>query len=154
MNVNYINPFIQASCSVLKTVANFDSSLGKIYIKTSPYASDSLSIVIGLIGDIKGHIVISMDRKVACKIASRMMMGMPVERLDEISKSAISEAANMILGNAATILSSKSIKIDITPPALFEGEDMLVSMPKMKTVCVPINLDSDEKIELDIATID
>ncbi len=153
MDVNYINPFIQASCSVLKSIANFSSSLGQVYIKTSPYSSESLAIVIGLIGDIKGHIVISMDRKVACKLASRMMMGMPVERLDEISKSAISEAANMILGNAATILSSKNIKIDITPPALFEGENNLVSTPKMKTLCIPINIGGNEKIELDIATL-
>lgn len=154
MKIDHINPFIEASCTVLKSVANIDTSLGKVYVKTSPCAGASISIVIGLIGDIKGQVVFSMDKKVGCKIASHMMMGMPVDQLDEISKSAISEAANMILGNAATMLSSKNISVDITPLALFEGKDMQVSTPNMKTICIPINISSDEKIELEIAVIE
>ncbi len=152
MDVNLINPFIEASCTILKSVANIDSTLGKVYIKSSPYDSDSLSIVIGIIGDLKGQVIFSMNRNAACKLASCMMMGMPIEQLDEISKSAISEAANMILGNAATILAMKKVIVDITPPALFEGNEMHVSTPKTRTICVPINFDTNEKIELNIST--
>ena len=32
MNVEYINPFIEASRSVIKTVANIDVSLGKVFL--------------------------------------------------------------------------------------------------------------------------
>ncbi len=60
----------------------------------------------------------------------------------------------MILGNAATMLSSKNISVDITPLALFEGKDMQVSTPNMKTICIPINISGDEKIELEIAVIE
>lgn len=153
MNVEYINPFVEASCTVLKSVANIDASLGKIYLKTSPYTNETVAIVIGLIGDLKGQVIFSMDKSVACKIASCMMMGMPVEDLDELSKSAISEATNMILGNAATILFKKEVKIDITPPALFIGKDIQVSTPNMNTICVPLLLEGGEKIEIDISTI-
>lgn len=59
-----------------------------------------------------------------------MMMGMPVEELDELSKSAITELSNMILGNAATIFYNRSIKMEITPPALFVGDNMEISTPK------------------------
>ena len=45
-----------------------------------------------------------MDKPVALQIASAMMMGMTITELDEMSKSAIAESANMILGNAATLL--------------------------------------------------
>lgn len=61
MNVKYINPFIQASSSVLKSVINMDTSMGKIYLKTPPYPSSTVAIVIGLIGDMKGQVIISMD---------------------------------------------------------------------------------------------
>ena len=154
MNVEYINPFVEASQTVLKAIANIDSSTGRVYLKTAPYSSDTLAIVIGLMGDIKGQIIFSMNRAVACKIASAMMMGMPVYELDEVSKSAIAEAANMILGNAAALLYRKGIKTDITPPSLFMGDDMQVSSPKMKTICVPLNIGSSETIELDIAAVD
>lgn len=154
MNVEYINPFIVASQKVLKSIANIDSSIGNVYLKTSPYSSDTLAIVIGIMGDIRGQFIFSMNKAVACMIASAMMMGKPVYKLDEVSKSAISEAANMILGNAATLLFNKGIKIDISPPSIFMGDDMQVSTPKMKTICVPLNINPSEKIELDIVAIE
>ncbi len=45
-------------------------------------------------------------------------MGMPVTELDDMATSAISELGNMIMGNAATIFSTKGIVIDITPPTV------------------------------------
>ena len=83
-----------------------------------------------------------------------MMMGMPVNDLDEVSKSAISEAANMILGNAATILFSKVIKVDITPPSIMMGDNVLISIPKMKTVCIPLKFATGGTMELDIAAVE
>ncbi|WHH60719.1 chemotaxis protein CheX [Petroclostridium sp. X23] len=154
MNVEYINPFIEASQSVLKSVANMDITLGKLHIKTSPYASDTLAIIIGLTGKLRGQVIFSMSKEIACQIASAMMMGMPVNELDEISKSAVTEATNMILGNTATILYNRGIPIDITPPSLLIGDNMQISTNKMKTVCVPLKLSSGGTIDLDIAVME
>lgn len=154
MNVEYINPFIEASQTVLKSIANIDSSIGKVYLRTSPYSSDTLAAVIGVMGDIRGQVIFSMNRVIACKIASAMMMGIPVTKLDEVSKSAVSEAANIIIGNAATLFFRRGVKVDITPPSLFMGDDMQVSTPKMITICVPLNISSSETIELNIAVVE
>ncbi|NLZ53406.1 MAG: chemotaxis protein CheX, partial [Thermoanaerobacteraceae bacterium] len=123
MDVDHINPFIQASRTVMKSVANTDVSLGKVYLKSSPYSSETIVIVVGLMGELRGQVIFSMDKSVALKIASAMMMGMPITELDEMSKSAIAESANMILGNAATLLYDKGIKIEITPPSLMMGDN-------------------------------
>ena len=154
MNVKYINPFIQASRFVLKTVINMDTSIGNVYLKTLPYPVNTVAIVIGLIGDMKGQVIISMDMSIASKIASVMMMGMPVKELDELSKSAITEISNMILGNAATIFYNQGIKIEITPPSLFVGDNMEISTPKMSMVCVPLEIASIGTIELNIASVE
>ena len=81
-----------------------------------------------------------------------MMMGMPVTEFDEMSKSAISEMSNMIMGNAATILYNRGINIDITPPSLLMGENMQITPSKMKTICIPLLIGEGDKIELDIST--
>lgn len=154
INVEYINPFLEASRYVLKSAANIDISIGKVYLKTSPYASDAFLIIIGLNGSLRGKVIFSMSKAVACKIASAMMMGTPVTELNEVSKSAVSEAANMILGNAATILYRKGNKIDITPPSLKMGDNMQISMLRTITVCVPLNLSSGDIVELDITTME
>lgn len=154
MNVEYINPFIEASRTVIRTVANIDISLGKVYLKTSPYTSETIVVIVGIMGGLRGQVIFSMDKLVSLKIASAMMMGMAITELDEMSKSAIAESANMILGNAATILYDKGIKIEITPPSLMMGDNIQISTPKMKTLCVPLNLSSGGTIELDIALMD
>jgi hypothetical protein len=51
--------------------------------------------------------VISLSKETALSVASLMMGGMLVTELDDLSKSAISELGNMIMGNTATILQAE-----------------------------------------------
>lgn len=152
MNIEYINPFIEASQTVLKQIASLDAKLGKVYLKTSPYRSEDIIIMVGLTGKLRGQAIFSMSRDFGMKIASSMMMGMPVAEFDEMSKSAISELANMIMGNAATLLYNRGINIDITPPSLLMGENMQITPSKMKTICIPMIINEVDKIELDVLT--
>ncbi len=154
MNVEYINPFIEASQTVLKQSAGFDAKLGNVYLKTAPYKSDTIVIIIGLTGKIRGQVVFSMSKLVAMKIASCMMFGMPVTELDDIAKSAISELTNMILGNTATILYNKGIGIEITPPSLLMGDNMVITPNKMKTVCIPLHLTDTDTLDIDVSVVD
>lgn len=151
MNIEYINPFIEASQTVLKQIAGIDAKLGNVYLKNSPYTSDSVVIIVGLTGELRGQAFFSMSRKIAMWIASSMMGGMPVTELDEISKSAISELTNMILGNTATILYNKGLKLDITPPSLLMGDNMQISSSKMKTICIPLELNDNGSLDIDIS---
>jgi len=152
MNIEYINPFIEASQTVLKQIASLDAKLGKVYLKISPYKSEDIIIMVGLTGKIRGQAIFSMGRDFGMKIASCMMMGMAVTEFDEISKSAISELANMIMGNAATLLYNRGINIDITPPSLLMGENMQITPSKMKTICIPLLVGENDRIDLDIST--
>lgn len=154
MNVEYINPFIEASQTVLKQTANIDAKLGKVTLKDSPFISDSVVIIVGLTGKMRGQAVFSMTKKVALDVASAMMGGMTVNELDEISKSAISELTNMILGNAATLLYSKGIGIEITPPSFLTGDNLQISTTKMKTICVPLIFNNEDQMEIDISVIE
>lgn len=79
------------------------------------------------------------------------MIGGPVEELDEISKSAISELCNMIVGNASTLFSKKNMFIEITPPTTFTGNDLEVSVHKSLVLNIPILFDTGEKMEIDIS---
>ena len=72
-----------------------------------------------------------------------MMMGMPVTEIDDMAKSALSELGNMIMGNAATLLSNKNFRIDITPPTLGMGSTTLTS-PNMTSIKVPLLYDGGE----------
>ncbi len=146
MKAEFVNPFIQSAENVLKTVCAESLSLGKIYIKNSPF-QPSINISIEITGNLKGFVYYSMDNKTACGIASKMMMGMPVAALDDMSKSALCELSNMISGSVATSFSQMNILIDIRPP-VFKEDFSKASEDKL--LCVPINLTDGKLFEINI----
>jgi len=150
MNAEIINPFIKASRDILVQMAAIQSEMGSIYLKEKTFPSANVAILIGITGDFKGQAVLSMGEAMALKVASNMMGGLPVAALDDIAKSAISELGNMILGNAATLLYNQNIKIDITPPTLLVGENLSISTPTLKTLCIPLKTEFGI-LEIDIA---
>lgn len=150
MKAEYINPFIKASTEVLRTIVNVEFKTGAPYLKQSPIMANNVMILIGITGEIRGQAVISMTEQVAMNIASGMMMGMPVSELDEMTKSALSELGNMIMGNTATLLFNTGVNIDITPPTLMMGKELTISLADMKTVGVPLHSELGD-VNLDIS---
>ncbi len=153
INVEYINPFISAAQTVLKDFCQIESSMGKPYLKQASYEGDLLAVIVGITGVLKGQVILTMEEGTACDIASHMMMGMPVPELNDMAKSAVGELCNMILGNAATIFSTKNIALDITPPTLTQGTNLSFSVSDSKTICVPLEYE-DKSFEINIAIKD
>lgn len=145
----HINPFLMASATILKQMCFVEVSIGKPFLKSPAFFEDTVLIMIGFTGAMKGQVIISFDYPVACDIASRMMM-MPVAELDDMAKSAIGELGNMIMGNTATIFSTKGIAIDITPPTIGNGT-MVFTTNYATNICVPFTYDNNKKIEVNIA---
>ena len=143
-SVEYINPFLMAATSVIKDICQVDMKIGRPYVKTTEFASDSVIIMIGVTGEVRGQVLMSFPEAHALHVASKMMTA-----LDDMSASAINELGNMMMGNAATILSTKGIAMDITPPTLCRG-NVYLKQSYSQNICVPLT--SDEiHMELDIA---
>lgn len=151
MNVEYINPFIQASQQVFQMMTGIKPALGKVHLKNSPYPGDSIAVIVGLTGKIRGQVIISLGTETAKAVVSHMMGGVTIDVMDDMANSAIAELGNMIMGNTATILASKGIGIEITPPSLLTGERITIAPANMKTICVPLDLGEGRKISIDIS---
>jgi chemotaxis protein CheX len=144
MKVEFINPFISAAYMVLDNIGNTITEKGRLCMKSSPIEGDEVNTVIGVTGDVKGQVLYSMTQKTALQIASAMMMGMPVSEFDELCKSAVSELGNMITGNAASELGNNGFNCTITPPSLFMGSNVVVSIKDVQILVIPINTDFGE----------
>ena len=149
MKIEYINPFLVAATSVLSNVCGVKLSAGKPYVKTSSFDESSVVISLGVTGQVSGQVLIAVHQNVACDIASKMCM-MPITQLDDLSMSALSELGNMMLGNAATLLSTKGILIDITPPSIITG-NFYSGRSFAQNICVPLTYEGDKTIEFDIS---
>jgi chemotaxis protein CheX len=152
MRVEYINPFVESAFSVLKEVLNADVKRGEIYLKPTSMAIMGVAALVGLAGEVEGRVLFDMTKDTALHVAGAMNQ----ERftvLDELAKATIQELANMITAQAVTKLHEIGFKFDLTPPALFTGENMEVStnLGEVEALIVPMELGSNGKIEVNVA---
>jgi chemotaxis protein CheX len=151
MNIEYINPFIEASQLVLGTAAGLPVKLGRAFIRKAPIGAGVPIVEVGLFGKISGKGVLAIPVPVATQIVSRMMGGADISELDELGISALSELANMIMGNTATILYNRGVGIDITPPRMAFGDGAALPPAGAQTISVPLAVGELGDIELDIS---
>ena len=154
MDASYVNSFVQGAQRVFATVCQETPVLGKIFVKRIPYSSSEVTVSVNIIGAFRGEVVYNMNEDTGCFIVSRMMMGMTVESLkDDIAKSAVSELANIISGNVATIFAAKNIVVDITPPQLrFNAAhtDFPCAAKVTGILCVPLQFKNGHIFEVDV----
>lgn len=135
----------KAAIETIMMVCGQELTEGASYAHKRKSIPDSIAVRLDLTGDVVGHVLIRFTEANAKKVASTMLMGMPVEELDEMSLSALSELGNMIMGGATVHLSEEGLSTDITPPTLLRGD-----VDVFNTISVPLSND-DLRVVLDIS---
>ncbi len=124
LDVRHINPFLQSSLNVIEMTTQTKLTVGKPTVATLEFPDNTFILQVGVTGVLKGQVLLVMSDQYAREMASKMMMGMPVEQLDEMACSALGELSNMIMGNTATLFSTQGILMDITPPISLHGTNL------------------------------
>lgn len=145
LDVKHINPFLQSSVSVIEMTTQKKLAVGKPELSSMEFKGNIFMLQVGVTGALKGQVLLTMHEDAAKDLASKMMMGMPVEQLDEMASSALCELSNMIMGNAATLFASQGIAMDITPPISLFGDNLKlqIDIPALK---IPLIENGEEKI--------
>lgn len=147
IDVNYINPFLQAAVSIIEMTSQIHLVNGRPSIAPLTFDKEIVAVQLGITGELGGQVIIVLAMDKALGLASKMMFGMPVEKLDDMAISALSELGNMIMGNAATLFSSKNILIDITPPMILMGDNLRL-MADTQAIKIPMNDESGTLLDL------
>lgn len=150
MDVKHVNPFIDAFASVMPMLGFSKVEKGGLKINSRNITGNGVIVILGIVGEIRGNVVYIIDLESAKKVASTMMMGMPVAELDQMSISALSELTNMLTANAATCFSTMGITIDISTPTLLVGDNVDVKMSSEQVLCVELLADGIP-VEVNIA---
>lgn len=150
MDVKYINPFIEAFLTIMPQLGFEKVEKSNLSLKESNLSYSGVIMAVGIVGEIKGNVVYYLDIENAKKVASIMMMGMPVEEFNDMAQSAISELANMLTANAATNFSNIGITVDISTPTLLYGNEVFVKMNTNQVLCIQLIAD-DIPFDINIA---
>lgn len=150
MDVKLVNPFIESFANVMPQLGFNNVQKGNMSVKGKELIGSGVVIIVGIVGAIRGNVVYSIEIENAKKIASTMMMGMPITEFDEMSKSALSELTNMLTANAATSFSNIGVPIDISTPTLLQGDNLSIKMSSNQVLCVQL-LANEIPIDINIA---
>lgn len=122
MDVRFINPFLEGTVSVLKTMAFVEPRAGKPYLKMDSLAKGDISGIIGLTGSAAGSLALSFSEGAILKIVSNML-GEEIKSINSDIKDAVGEVTNMVSGVARKNLEAEGFYIQAAIPTVVTGKD-------------------------------
>lgn len=141
MDVRYINPFIEGTINVLKTMAFINSKPGKPYIKKNHAATGDITGIIGLAGDKEGSLSITFTFP-CIKAVLEKMLGEVHDDLNEDVSDAVGEITNMICGDARNKLEAQNINLTAGIPTIITGQGHTIThVTKSSIVVLPFSTD-------------
>lgn len=140
MKTEFVIPFVESAIVVLKEMCMIDDiQRGQLTAKKGAVITKGVAPLIGVTGNISGRVVYDMDTQTAIKLAG-VMNGEEFTGWDDLVESTIEEFANIVTGQALSGLNNKGIKVDLTPPVLFTGQNMKIAKTKLITLIVPLEM--------------
>ena len=118
----HIQTILNGTIQSLKSVIPITMDIKSPSLMVQPFVQKEMGVLIGIIGDIKGRIIIDSSAETFSAIGATMF-GMPLE--GEMLESFTGELGNMIAGNICTSVASSGVEIDITPPTVIVGTSRL-----------------------------
>lgn len=127
MQIEHIEPFIEATVGMFKTMLGMDCEyLTPYLLNRNPDHDWDISGIIGIAGDTKGVVVISFTGELAAEATSRLV-GRKVGSDDPDVIDVVGELVNIVAGNAKKGL--EQYRLSISLPSIVRGQEHQIAWP-------------------------
>ena len=140
----YVSPFVNATLNTFKAFVGFELIAGNPYFEGRELGFDQdISAVIGLSGDIRGAVVISMKKGFAIKVADTLV-GTAHTEMDDDIVDAVGEIVNIIAGNMKREAPGGA-RIVISLPTVIKGKEHSFAWPgkQSRILCIAFKYEED-----------
>jgi chemotaxis protein CheX len=148
----YIQPFIDVCKNVFKEFIGSDLTVDRPHFMDANMAMDwDISAIIGLTGEARGAVVMSMKKKLAIKLTD-LLTGTRHDDLDDEVVDAVGEIVNIIAGNVKKNL-EEAFKLIISLPTIVQGREHVIKWPhgQARIICIPFTIFEDDVFHLSVA---
>jgi chemotaxis protein CheX len=148
----YIQPFVDVCKNVFKEFVGAELEVDRPYFaEQTAVAEWDISSVIGLTGEARGAVVISMKKSLVLRLTD-MLTGATHTEIDDEVVDAIGEIVNIIAGNAKKGL-EEAFRLVISLPTIVQGKEHSVKWPneQARIICIPCKIFGDEIFTLSVA---
>ena len=148
----YIQPFIKVCKNVFQEFLGLELEAKLPYFmeKEDPTEWD-VSGIIGLTGEARGAVVISMRVDLAIKLTS-ILTGTDHDGLDADVVDAVGEIINIIAGNSKQEL-EEAFRLIISLPTIVKGREHSINWPngQARVICIPFTISQKDSFTLSVA---
>ena len=126
MKIEYINPFLNAVDNAMETMVGVSPERDKPYIKDNRTTTGDITGVIGFAEKrISGSVALSFPTKTILKIYE-LMMGTPVEEINNEVDDIVGELTNIVVGGAKKEFSELGLPFNISLPLVVSGTNHII----------------------------
>jgi chemotaxis protein CheX len=148
----YIQPFIKTCTSVFHDFVNLEPEAKMPYFLEKDAIQDwDISAVIGLTGEARGAVVISMKDNLAMKLTG-ILTGKVHQVIYDDVVDAVGELINIIAGNVKQELED-TFRLVISLPTIITGKEHHVNWPagQARVICIPFTVSDEDTFSLSVA---
>jgi chemotaxis protein CheX len=156
VDIKYINPFIIAAQTVFKTMLGISAEMGKPALKNANRTSGDVTGIMGLVGDKKGTVAISL-REAGARFVYKTLVGEECDSINQDVVDAIGEITNIISGQARKEFEKNDINLNAAIPMVIVGKEVEMNfITKIPIISLPFyfSLDNDNSKEKEVIYID
>jgi chemotaxis protein CheX len=129
INVDYINPFIEAVTHTFSTMAAITPTRDRIFLKGDGEETYGISGIIGLGGEATGAVVLNFPEQVAIRVVGKFV-GEEFTNISAAVVDGVGELTNIIAGDAKNRLVQKGYKFEIGLPKIVTGRSYITAQNK------------------------
>jgi chemotaxis protein CheX len=121
MRLELIQPFINATDAVLAEMLQAPAKVAQVAMDEEVYRRKGIAASVAIHGDIEGHVIFDLRTETALRVAGALA-GKEVDPKEETAWETVCELANMVVGNAVTLLNDQGHTFKVLPPELHTAE--------------------------------
>lgn len=137
MNVQFLNPFIEAACVVLESEVGVSITRGPLRLDRSAATATDVTVLISMVGQVNGVVMYGLSEETGINVVSQIL-GQKFDEFDSLAQSGIGELGNVITGQAGNRLAEAGFEAKISPPTMVLGKGTLISTLDFERLHVPL----------------
>jgi chemotaxis protein CheX len=121
MRIELIQPFINATDAVLAEMLQGPAKVTEVAMEEEVYRRKGVAARVSIHGDIEGHVIFDLETETALRVAAALAGG-EITFGEQVASETVCELANMVVGNAVTLLNDQGHSFKVVPPELHVAE--------------------------------
>ena len=141
VRAEWVNPFLSPAQTVWQAMLGCDLKLEGAELVSHQFTTEDLTAVIGVSGKLEGNVLYGFGGNCAQAAVAKMLEEPQVTEITQMGLSALGEIANVITGNAATLLADNGWPCEISPPVIIEPAGSRFTTVAANQILVTFNSD-------------